>query len=581
MCGLVRPEHIGQEIQLAGWVQRERDHGGVHFVDLRDHEGIVQVVFSPETDVDLHKEARSLRGEWVISVRGKVRQRPEGTENPDLATGQIEIVATSLEVLNMASTPPFAIEDDAAIGEDIKLKYRYLDLRRPQMQKNLRTRHKVYRSVRGFLDGHGFVEVETPFLTRSTPEGARDYLVPSRLNPGHFYALPQSPQLFKQMMMVGGLDRYYQIVKCFRDEDLRADRQPEFTQIDLEMAFVEEDDVIDVTEGMVCAFMKDVLDIDLPRPFPRMDYAQAIDRFGSDKPDTRFGLELHDVTEIAGATEFRVFLNAVSSGGRVRGLCAPNLAKKLSRKDLDDLTGFVQDFGAKGLAWFKVSETGFDSPIAKFLTEQQVQELRDTFAASPGDLILLVADKLSVVTQALDALRIKLADDLGLRDPSQFNFLWVVNFPMFERTPEGRLAAQHHPFTSIHPDDIEMLDTEPEKVRARAYDLVLNGSELGSGSIRIHDPQMQQRVLRALGIDEDEAREKFGFLLDAFRYGAPPHGGAAFGLDRIVMLMTQSQSIRDVIAFPKTQKATCLTTGAPSDVSPAQLTELGLRSVVD
>jgi len=578
MCGAVRVTHVDQEVRLAGWVQRERDHGGVHFVDLRDHTGIVQVVFSPDTDVDLHDRARALRSEWVISVYGRVRQRPEGTVNPDLATGEVEVVAASLDVLNEAETTPFVIEDDTTAGEDLRLRYRYLDLRRPQIQRNLRLRHRVYQSVRRHFDGCGFAEIETPFLIRSTPEGARDYLVPSRVNPGKFYALPQSPQLFKQMLMVGGFDRYYQIVKCLRDEDLRADRQPEFTQIDVEMAFVDENDVIDVSEGMACAFMKDVLDVDVPRPFPRMDYADAIARYGTDKPDTRFGLELSDVTEIAAASEFRVFLSAVSSGGCVKGLCAPGLAR-LSRKELDDLTAFVGQYGAKGLAWFKVGETGLESPIAKFFSDGQLAELRDTFGPVAGDLLLLVADAPAVVAQSLDALRLKLADELGLRNSDIFEFVWIVNFPLFERAEDGSLAPQHHPFTAPLADDVPLLDTDPSKVRARAYDLVLNGNEIGGGSVRIHDLALQQRVFRALGISGEEAQHKFGFLLEAFRYGAPPHGGIAFGLDRIVMLMTGCQSIRDVIAFPKTQRATCLTTGAPSEVGQSQLNELGLRLV--
>ena len=578
MCGELRKTDAGREIRLAGWVQRERDHGGLHFVDLRDHTGIVQVVFSPDVDSDLHGRARSLRTEWVVSVAGGVRERPEGTVNPELGTGEIEVVASSIEVLNQAETTPFAIDDDAVAGEDLRLRYRYLDLRHDRLQRNLRLRHHVYQSVRRYFDGQGFVEIETPFLIRSTPEGARDYLVPSRVNIGRFYAMPQSPQLFKQMLMVGGMDRYYQIVKCFRDEDLRADRQPEFTQIDVEMAFVDQDDVLDTSEGMVGAFMKDVLDIDVPRPFPRLDYEDAMARYGSDKPDTRFGLELHDVTEIAAAGEFRVFQSAVSAGGRVKGFCAPGLAR-LSRKDLDDLTASIQQFGAKGLAWFKVTDSALESPIAKFFSDKQLAELRGVFAASAGDLILMVADAPQVVAQSLDALRLKLADDLGLRDPSRFEFVWIVNFPLFEVSEDGSMAPQHHPFTSPRPEDIPLLDTDPGKVRARAYDLVLNGNEIGGGSIRIHDLQLQEKAFRALGIRDEEAREKFGFLLEAFQYGAPPHGGIAFGLDRIVMLMTGSQSIRDVIAFPKTQRATCLTTGAPSEVSEAQLKELGLRLV--
>ena len=578
MCGALRKTDAGRETRLAGWVQRERDHGGVHFVDLRDHTGIVQLVFSPDVDSELHTRARSLRTEWVISVVGNVRERPEGTVNTELGTGEIEVVVTSINVLNIAETTPFAIDDDAGTSEDLRLRYRYLDLRRDLLQRNLRLRHQVYQSVRRYFDSHDFVEIETPFLIRSTPEGARDYLVPSRVNLGKFYAMPQSPQLFKQMLMVGGMDRYYQIVKCFRDEDLRADRQPEFTQIDVEMAFVDQDDVFDICEGMISVLMKEVLDIDVPRPFPRLDYADSMARYGSDKPDTRFGLELHDVTELATAGEFRVFQSAVSAGGEVKGFCAPGLAK-LSRKDLDDLTASIKPFGAKGLAWFKVTDSALESPIAKFFSDEQLTEFREKFAASAGDLILMVADVEQVVAQSLDALRLKLAGDLGLRDPSRFEFVWIVNFPLFEVSQDGTMAPMHHPFTSPRPEDIPLLDTDPGKVCARAYDLVLNGNEIGGGSIRIHDLKLQEQAFRALGIGDEEAREKFGFLLEAFQYGAPPHGGIAFGLDRIVMLMTGSQSIRDVIAFPKTQRATCLTTGAPSEVSETQLEELGLRLV--
>jgi len=578
MCGLLRKDHAGTEVRLAGWVQRERDHGGVHFVDLRDRTGLVQVVFSPDVDAELHARARALRSEWVVSVRGRVRERPEGTVNPELPTGEIEVAAVSLDVLNTAQTTPFAVENSTDAGEELRLRYRYLDLRRPRLQNNLQIRHKVYQSVRRYFDGQGFVEVETPFLIRSTPEGARDYLVPSRLNLGSFYALPQSPQLFKQMLMMAGFDRYYQIVKCFRDEDLRADRQPEFTQVDVEMAFVDEDDVLATSEGMVCAFMKEVLDIDVPRPFPRLDHSESMARYGTDKPDTRFGLELHDVTAIAAESEFKVFVSAISAGGCVKGLCAPQLAK-LSRKDLDDLTAFVQQYGAKGMAWFKAGETGLESTIAKFFSVDQLARLAETFGTSPGDLVLLVADSPGIVAQSLDALRLKLAGDLGFRDTDRFEFLWITNFPLFEVTENGDLAPQHHPFTAPRAEDIPLLETDPSKVRARAYDLVLNGNEIGGGSIRIHEPEVQQKAFRAMGIDDKQASGKFGFLLEAFKYGAPPHGGIAFGLDRIVMLMTGSQSIRDVIAFPKTQRATCLTTGAPSEVDHRQLTELGLRMV--
>jgi aspartyl-tRNA synthetase len=574
LCGDLRKEHAAQQSILYGWVHRRRDHGGVIFVDLRDYTGVVQVVFSPEDTPEAHQTAQQLRSEFVIGVEGQVRLRTPDTVNPDLPTGEIEVVGRTLSVLNKARTAPFRVEDDTDAGEDLRLRYRYLDLRRPTMQRNLRLRHRVCLATREYFDRAGFIEVETPVLIKSTPEGARDYLVPSRMYPGKFYALPQSPQLLKQLLMVSGADRYFQIARCYRDEDLRADRQPEFTQIDVEMSFVDEDSVIQVSEGMMAAIYK-ALDREIAVPFKRLSYEEALNRFGTDKPDIRFGMELADVTEIASASEFRVFREAVESGGVVKGICAPGYARA-SRKELDDLTRFVAIYGAKGLAWIKLTANGFESPIKKFFTEGQLEELGRILSPAEGDVLLFVADIPRVVTDALANLRLKLGEQLQLIPHDKDELVWVLDFPLFEQE-NGTLSPQHHPFTAPREQDIDLLETDPLLVHARAYDMVLNGTEIGGGSIRIHDAALQQRIFKVLGVDEQDAHDRFGFLLEAFSYGAPPHGGIAFGLDRIVMLLAGETTIRDVIAFPKTQKGACLLTGAPSAVAAKQLKELGVK----
>lgn len=577
-CTDIAGVSIGHRVTLAGWVHRRRDHGGLVFIDLRDRSGVAQVVFSPDVSAEVHEQAHELRSEFVVSISGELRTRPAGTANANMLTGQVEVYADRLEVLNPSKTPPFLIEDDEPVSEPQRLKYRYLDLRRPFMQKNLMLRHKVTSAVRRFLDDGGFVEVETPMLTRSTPEGARDYLVPSRVNPGQFYALPQSPQLFKQLLMVSGLDRYYQITKCFRDEDLRADRQPEFTQIDIETSFMTRDELLPKMEQLVADVMAAV-NVDIPSPFPRLSYAEAMRRFGVDKPDTRFGLELIDLTDLAREVEFKVFRGAAEAGGIVNALCVSGGAS-MSRGELDALTEYVKVYGAKGLAWVKLQADGWQSPIAKFFSDEEKASLVERCGAQTGDLLLFGADEAAVVHASLGHLRTHLATKLDLIPEGQFNFLWVTDFPLLEfDTDEKRWIAMHHPFTAPLIEDLDKLDAAPEEVRAQAYDLVLNGVEIGGGSIRIHREPTQRRMFELLGIGEEEAREKFGFLLDALQYGAPPHGGIAFGLDRLVMLLAGQDSIRDVIAFPKTQKALDMMCDAPSEVAPRQLQELHIKSL--
>ncbi|MDQ3185368.1 MAG: aspartate--tRNA ligase [Pseudomonadota bacterium] len=579
-CGLIDAKYLNQTVTLFGWVHRRRDHGGVIFIDLRDREGLVQVVCDPD-NVSAFQSAEKIRNEFVLKITGMVRHRPTGTVNPNLVSGEIEVLVQSIDILNSSLTPPFLM-DDENLSEAVRLEHRYLDLRRPQMQANLRLRYKVAMAVRIFLDQHGFIDVETPMLTKSTPEGARDYLVPSRVNTGHFFALPQSPQLFKQLLMVAGFDRYYQITKCFRDEDLRADRQPEFTQIDIETSFLNETQIMALMEEMICGLFRSVMSINLPNPFPRLTYVEAMSRYGSDKPDLRVPLFLTELTDVMREVEFKVFREAARKpDGRVAALRVPQ-GGEISRKEIDDYTSFVAIYGAKGLAYIKVNALekgleGMQSPILKFLSDTVVKVILERTGAKDGDLIFFGADKAQVVNEALGALRAKVGHDRGLAEPG-WKPLWVVDFPMFERDEEeNRWKALHHPFTSPADGHEDLLETSPEKALSKAYDMVLNGSEIGGGSVRIHRREVQSKVFRALNIGADEAHEKFGFLLEALQYGAPPHGGIAFGLDRVVTMMAGAESIRDVIAFPKTQRAQCLLTHAPSAVSEKQLRELHIK----
>ncbi len=576
-CGALRAGDAGREVILMGWVHVRRDLGNLIFIDLRDREGVTQVVFDPQVAAEAHERAHVLRSEWVVAVRGETAPRLEGQENPHMATGAVEVRAKELKILNRTEIPPFQVEGAVDASETLRLKHRYLELRRPRVLRNFRMRHRIAAGVRDFLDGEGFLEVETPFLTKSTPEGARDYLVPSRVNRGLFYALPQSPQLFKQLLMVSGFDRYYQIVRCFRDEDLRADRQPEFTQVDLEMSFADEETVMDLHEGLMASLFEAVLDKKIPRPFPRMTFREAMDRFGTDRPDTRFGLEIRDLTTPAGESEFRVFRQGIDGGGVVKAVTVPGGADGFSRKDLDGLGASAAEWGAKGLAWAKVTESGWQSPIKKFFPEDLQEAVNEAAGAGPGDLVLMVSDRNETALHVLGMLRLHLARQLDRVPRDEQAFVWVTEFPLLEfDEEEGRLAAVHHPFTAPMAEDLPRLAQEPESVRARAYDLVLNGSEIGGGSVRIHTRELQDEMFRVLGISGEEAEAKFGFFLEALRYGAPPHAGMALGFDRLVAVMTGAESIREVIAFPKTQRATCPLTGAPSRVSERQLEELGL-----
>ncbi|MHC0035798.1 aspartate--tRNA ligase [Pseudoneobacillus sp. C159] len=576
-CGEVTESAIGEKVVLKGWVGKRRDLGGLIFIDLRDRTGLVQVVFHPDVSKDALETAEKIRNEYVLDIEGTVIARSEGTINENLKTGRIEVQAEKVTIINEAKTVPFVIADKTDVSEDVRLNYRYLDLRRPVMFETFKMRHQVTKTIRDFLDSEGFLDVETPILTKSTPEGARDYLVPSRVHPGEFYALPQSPQIFKQLLMVGGFERYYQIARCFRDEDLRADRQPEFTQIDIETSFLSQDDIIAMMERMMAKLMKDVKGLEVSTPFPRMSYNEAMSRYGSDKPDTRFGLELVDVSEFAQSSGFKVFAAAVENGGQVKGINVKGSADKYSRKDIDGLTEFVSVYGAKGLAWLKVEEDGLKGPIAKFFGEEDQRALKQLFNTTVGDLLLFVADKANVVADALGALRLKLGKELNLIDNSLFNFLWVTDWPLLEYDEDaGRYFAAHHPFTMPVRSDLEMLDSDPSKVRAQAYDLVLNGYELGGGSLRIFERSIQEKMFEVLGFSKEEAQAQFGFLLEAFEYGTPPHGGIAIGLDRLVMLLAGRTNLRDTIAFPKTASASDLLMEAPSVVSRDQLRDLHL-----
>ncbi|UNC92888.1 aspartate--tRNA ligase [Candidatus Contubernalis alkaliaceticus] len=572
-CGTLRLTNVGDSVSLSGWIQVRRDHGGVIFVDLRDRTGIAQVVFDCERNKEIFQLAQTLRSEFVISIVGEVTARSQETVNPKIPTGEVEVFTEELEILNVSKTPPIYVEDDKDVDENLRLKYRYLDLRRPEMQKKLFMRHNIIKKIRDYLDDKGFWEVETPVLTRSTPEGARDYLVPSRMKPGSFYALPQSPQLFKQLLMVAGMEKYFQIVRCFRDEDLRADRQPEFTQLDMEMSFVDTEDILAYIEGLVQHIYREVLGVELTLPFPRMSYGEAMERYGSDKPDLRFGLEIKEVSDLVSDSQFKVFTGAIKKGGIVRGINAKGAA--FSRKDVDDLTEFCIRLGAKGLAWFMVGPEGLKSPLLKFFTSERLEQLSQRMEAQEGDVLLFVADVKEKAEEILGHLRNQLGHKMDLIKGGENNFLWLIDFPLLTYDPEEkRYVANHHPFTSPREEDIKLMDSEPEKIRAQAYDLVLNGLEVGGGSIRIHRREMQEKMFELLGFSNDEAYEQFGFLLQAFEYGTPPHGGIALGLDRLIMLMLGASSIREVIPFPKTAGGSCLLTDAPAPVEEKQLEDL-------
>ena len=578
MCGDARESHIGQKVTVMGWVQRNRNLGGLQFIDLRDREGILQVVFNDDLGEEILEKAKSIRPEYCIAVTGEIVKRE--SVNPNMPTGMVELKAEELKILSESDTPPIYIKEDLDAAESIRLKYRYLDLRRPDMQNIFKIRHKTTKAIRDYLDQNGFLEMETPILTKSTPEGARDYLVPSRNYPGMFYALPQSPQLFKQLLMVSGFDRYFQIVKCFRDEDLRANRQPEFTQVDLEMSFVEQDDVMALNEGLIKHVFKEVLGVDVKTPIKRMTFKDAMEKYGSDKPDLRFGMEITNLSDVVKECGFKVFTNAVANGGSVRGLCLEGGAS-MGRKDIDRLGEFVKTFKAKGLAWIQLKEEGVKSPIAKFFSEEELNKIIETMGAKTGDLILIVADKNSVVLKALGELRLELSRKFDLvKDKSEFNFTWITEFDLLEYDEEeGRYFAAHHPFTMPMDEDIQYLDTDPGRVRAKAYDLVLNGEELGGGSIRIHDTKLQEKMFEVLGFTQESAWERFGFLLEAFKFGPPPHGGLAFGLDRMIMFLAGTENIKDVITFPKNQNAFCYLTEAPNIVDEEQLKELGIETI--